>query len=162
MTNKLCIFLLFVSLFSNPLIGQENTRPAAQKPKTIRPGTTPTQKTNTTKVQKSVKEKQHELVRFNTRMQNSLKEIKWSKTYYRSFKRTHEVNYLKLSASQCQKAIQSLNKTQSLLPRTTRFHHVAKNTKHQACEFFKRLQHESFQLPPRHYLRDANKAYCTN
>lgn len=143
-------------------MGQVKTTSPSNQTQTAQPRTKLTQKPTTTPANKNRKKKREDLVRFNTRMQKSLKEIKWSKIYYRSFKRTQETAYLKLSAAQCEKAIKSLHKTQSLLARTTRFHHVAKNKKHQACQFYKQLQHESFQLRPKHYLRDANETICAN
>lgn len=107
-----------------------------------------------------LKERNPAKIKYAFRMEQSAKELKWSNIYYQSFKRTNETSYLRLSAQHCLNAIQSLNETQSMLSKTTRFHYEAKSKKNQACQFYITLQKISHRLAQEHHLENVDSYGC--
>ncbi|MBU3917793.1 hypothetical protein KKA14_19890 [bacterium] len=90
-------------------------------------------------------------------MSTAAKDLKWSETYFQSYKKNKEIDYLKLAARHCKSAIELLFETQSLLARTTRFYNQADKNRLHACKYFKTLQQKSFLLSKEHHLRDIRK-----
>jgi len=99
-------------------------------------------------------------IKFNYRMEQSSKQMHWSRIYYQSFKKTEEVSYLELAARYCLSAIQSLHETQNLLSKTTRFHYQTKKKKMAACKFYNSLQLASHHLAVEHHLKPADQNIC--
>ncbi len=96
-------------------------------------------------------------IKFTFRMSKASKDLKWSDTYYQSYKKNKEINYLKLAARHCKSAIRLLFETQSLLARTTRFYNQADTKRLLACKYFKMLRQKSFLLSKEHHLRDIKR-----
>ncbi|MCP4753472.1 MAG: hypothetical protein GY866_21490 [Proteobacteria bacterium] len=93
-------------------------------------------------------------------MEKSAKQLKWSKTYFRSYKKTAEAAYLRIAAAHCNNAILSYDNIQSLLSKTNRFYHQVKSKKLQACRFYRSLQNASQRLDPEHRLPDIGNNVC--
>jgi len=97
-------------------------------------------------------------IRFTYQMNRSAKDLKWSVTYFESYKKSGEVSYLNLAAQFCLKTINRLFNTQNLLSRTTRFYQQADQKRLQACQYYDMLQKQSFLLAPVHHLADTELA----
>ncbi len=96
-------------------------------------------------------------IKFTYRMNTAAKDLKWSDTYYKSYKKNKELSYLKLAARHCKSAIKLLFETQSMLARTTRFYNQADKKRLLACKYFKILRQKSFLLSKEHHLRDIKR-----
>jgi hypothetical protein len=97
---------------------------------------------------------------FRARLSTSSREMKWSRTYWKSYEKTSEITYLYLSAQHCRNAILLMQETQSLLPNTTRLHYVAKNEKTQACRYYEQLQSIFERLSLEHHLNAIDGNVC--
>jgi hypothetical protein len=104
-----------------------------------------------------VRVKQPTQIDFVSRMHQSAIDLKWSETYYNSYQKTKEVDYLSLSAQRCAKAINFLYETRTLLSRTTRFYQQADAKRLEACRFYDILVRKSHLLSPSHYLSDIGR-----
>ena len=91
---------------------------------------------------------------FSQKMTQSESEMKWSKRYYKSYNRTMEIAYLRLSANHCAKAVQILKEAQSVLPNTTTYYYKVKNSRFDACRFYDELLSSSKKLSSEYHLTD--------
>lgn len=110
--------------------------------------------------QKSTNTPQQTQLTFSQRISQSNKELKRSKIYFLSFKKSHEVSYLTLATTQCTNAINTLKATQAMFPNTTRFYYQAKNKRFTACQFFSKLQDTASRLDPRYHIKDIADDGC--
>ena len=99
-------------------------------------------------------------VTFSQNMNQTNRELDWSRTYYLSFQKTKEAIYLKLAGAHCANAIKVLKATQASFPNTTRFHYKAKNKRYTACRFFEELQETALRLGPSHHIQDLPNEGC--
>lgn len=97
---------------------------------------------------------------FSQNMNQSNRELNWSRTYFLSFKKTREAIYLKLAATHCANAIKVLKATQAGFPNTTPFYYKAKNRRYTACGFFQQLQETALRLAPAHHIEDLTNQEC--
>lgn len=97
---------------------------------------------------------------FSQSMNQSIQDLKWSKTYYLSYKKTNEAIYLKLAATHCANAINVLKATQASFPNTTRFYYKAKNKRFEACRFFGDIQETALRLAPSNQIKNIASDGC--
>ncbi len=110
--------------------------------------------------QDSTKTQQKTQLTFSQQISRSNQDLKRSKIYFLSFKKSHEVSYLRLATTQCTSAIKTLKATQAMFPNTTRFHYQAKNRRFTACQFFDKLQDTASRLDPRYHIEDIADDGC--
>lgn len=91
-------------------------------------------------------------IQFTKQMSQSETDFEWSQTYYDSYMRTKEPPYLRLAAEFCLKAINRLANLQTQLSRTTKFYNWADKKRLQACQFYTKLQRQSFLLKTKNHL----------
>lgn len=117
--------------------------------------------TSTTQTQSGNRVRDPAKIKYNYRMEQSFKQMKWSQIYFESFKKTEEISYLNLAARHCLNAISSFHQTQNLLSKTTRFHYQTKKKKMAACQFYNTLQLASHHLAVEHHLKPADQKVCS-
>jgi len=110
--------------------------------------------------QKSTQIQQKNRLTFSQGMNQSAQELKWSHTYYQSFKKTQTASYLKLAATHCANAIKLLETTQAMFPNTTRFYYKAKNKRFAVCQFYGKLQETALRLAPEYHIEDIANHSC--
>lgn len=98
-------------------------------------------------------------IQFTMQMSRSQQDFQWSQTYFDSYKKTLEIHYLKLAADFCRKSIIRLSEMQKTLSRITRFYNQADQKRLQACQFYEKLQRESFLLETKYHL-DGSGSDC--
>lgn len=97
-------------------------------------------------------------IEFTNQMSRARKDYVWSQTYYKSYRRTQEVPYLKLAGNFCLQSIQRLSNMLTKLSRTTKFYSMADEKRLQACRFYDKLQKESFILKIKDHLPGTGSA----
>ena len=97
---------------------------------------------------------------FNQYMARASKEHGWSKLYFESFKRSREAKYIQLSGSHARNSIQILYEAQTNLPRTNRFHYVARSKRLVACSYYGMLREASMSLPQSQNLSSVSGKLC--
>ena len=93
-------------------------------------------------------------------MEESRRELRWSKIYKNSFDRTKEYSYLQLSAKHGLAAIQSYYWIQTQLKRPSTFTYETKRERLDACKFHELLVRESLRYDSKNRLENADPKYC--
>jgi len=97
---------------------------------------------------------------FNQNMSQAATEQGWSKLYFESFKRSREARYLALAGDHAESSIEILYETQMALPRTNRFHYVARSKRLVTCSYYGMLREASMGLPSSQTLQPLRAELC--
>ncbi|MDH5561875.1 MAG: hypothetical protein OEY59_13580 [Deltaproteobacteria bacterium] len=87
-------------------------------------------------------------------------ERKQGYVYFRSYKRTKEIPYLKLSARHAQKAIEIYYQLQTVVSRKTKFFRKLQLERIKTCDFHQQVRIVSSSLDPEHYIKNIKQDHC--
>jgi len=99
--------------------------------------------------------------RFSVQMSRGASSFKWCKTYFKSFKKTKEIDYLKLAGRYCKGAIQIYFQTQRNQSKKAPFYYQAKSAKVSVCSYYRSMRSYSLQRKKPEQLSKINPSYCS-
>lgn len=100
--------------------------------------------------------------KFSVQMSRGASSFKWCKTYFKSFRKTKEIDYLMLAGRYCQGAIQIYFQTQKNQSKKTPFYYQAKSVKVSVCGYYRSMRSYSLQRKKPEQLPEINSNYCSN
>ncbi|MCP4298263.1 MAG: hypothetical protein GY786_21975 [Proteobacteria bacterium] len=100
-------------------------------------------------------------INYTQRMENAKSEYRWGQTYFKSYLKTKELAYLRLSAAHSTDSITQFYRTEALLAKTTKFYYEAKYNRLNVCSYYKTIQKKSFELTKENFINDINPQLCT-
>jgi len=158
------LFLLFALLLSNSALGQtavQNKRIDTQKNSQSRQLNSPQQQSQNRSINPRVG-RQKAKPSFFVQMRSAANEFKWCQTYFKSFRKTNEVDYLKLSGKYCKSAVQIYYQTQNDQSKKTKFYYQAQEGKLKVCDYYQTIRNHSLQRRKSEQLSPFSPSYCSD
>lgn len=99
-------------------------------------------------------------INYAQRVEQAKDLFKWGKLYLKSFQKTHQYNYFKLSVNHSVDAIRAYYQIESQLAKTTKYYYLTKKRRMEICEFYEKLQKISHKFEEERHLPDIEGSLC--